>query len=219
MPHKRKKSVDAPTAGKRQASSGELAAPALDQLVKSLNDGGKSRKDWKSRPISSLSPVLENVWICNFAMSKALLGTTSRKDLAVVNVRNDANIADRRAINGLGVDDSMCVEQSVFDLFTAQVAETIEKAAKKKAAVFVNCSAGINRASAAIASWMVTFKGMRYSSARKLLHAKKSEAARFFNCKNAYQCWEGSTADKFSWPTLQGDGSAKLIAAVRKLEK
>jgi len=186
--------------------------------VRALNDGGRSRKDWKTRPIASLGPVLGNVWICNFRMSEKLLAAIPHEGLAVVNVRSDKQLADPRATNEVCIADSMQVEQAAFDTFASEAAEVIEEVSKKSVAVFVNCHAGINRASAAVASWLVQCRGLRFSKARKLLHAKKTEAARYFNCKNAYQCWEGTTEFKFSWPTLQGDGSTKLIAAVRKLE-
>lgn len=184
--------------------------------IMKLHDKKRSRADWATRAIISLEPIHKNVFISNYQGAKQLLERYPNENIAVVNLHSTRDIDDERADNSINIEDSSSVEQSEYNRFAKKMAKKIHKLSSEKEWVVVNCRAGMNRSSAAVLSWMVKKEKFRFNKAMKIMREKKAEAARYFKFKNRYQSFtKGPTVDHFSWPTLYGGGSPKLIAAIK----
>lgn len=186
-----------------------------------LNDGGQSRNDWKTRPIMSLKPVFQNVYIANFAASQKMIKINKNTNYGIINVESNLKIKDKkgRVDNSICIEDSMDIDQKDFNDFIRKVAARIHSMSKEKEYVIVNCHAGINRASGSVLAWMIRYWGHSFNSAMTLLTKEKSTAAAEFKFKNRYQSFdpESKTYDSYSWPALYGDASAKLKIALARI--
>lgn len=183
-------------------------------FVKRLNDGGRSRNDWATRPL--IAHVCKNVYISNFAAAQK--AAASVFNVGVLNVRSDQQI--RHAVNTIAVDDNLAIPVEEFETFAAVAAKKIEELSSRHETVVVCCRAGINRSSTAVLAWLASFNDLKLYAAVKLLKAQKAAAARRFQFKNRYQSFEhGPTLDSYSWPTLSGGASKVLKEALKSVVK
>ena len=188
----------------------------FQDFIERLNDGGQSRNDWKTRSIITLEPVYKNVYISNLEAVNKLTKLNKNNNFAVLSVQTEEGVDDDRVDNSIKIDDSMAVDQEEFNTFMKKAIARLTEMTKENEWVVVNCKAGINRSSAVVVGWMMSEYKMSYKKALSILKKKKAAAARVFQFKNRYQSFkQGSTLDKFSWPSLYGDSTEKLINALK----
>lgn len=181
------------------------------------DDGGRSVKDFVTRPIVTSAPIHKNVFQANLEGAKRALELWPGVG-SVLNVHQEP-IDDARVDNTHAIEDTPNLAEEAALEFARSTGARIDQLAKTSDWVVVNCHAGINRSSGAMLAWLVQYQSMSVGKAKKLIQDKKRAAATRYRFKNRYQSFKpgGKTEHQFSWPTLASHSAKKLETAVKRL--